>query len=91
MSRHHSSPATGRPRRHALWLLLIPIALFVLLPVVANRIQPMVLGMPFIIFYTVLSTVVTWAAVWVTARLDPLYRDNALESVPADDSDRGAS
>lgn len=73
-----------RPKRPALWLLVIPAILYLLTPLVANSIHPILLGMPFIVFYTVAVTVLTWAIIWLTARLDPIYRAGAVEPVPAD-------
>jgi hypothetical protein len=73
-----------RRKRPALWLLVIPAVLYLLTPLVANTIHPILLGMPFIVFYTVAVTVLTWAIIWLTARLDPLYRAGAVEPVPAD-------
>lgn len=71
-------------RRRPLWLLAVPVVLYLLTPVIANTIHPIVLGMPFIVFYTVGVTVLTWACVWLTARLDPVYHSDADEPVPAD-------
>ncbi|MGH8233568.1 MAG: DUF3311 domain-containing protein [Rhodanobacteraceae bacterium] len=78
-----SSPSI-RPRRRPLWLLAVPVALYLLTPLIANTIQPVVLGMPFIVFYTVGVTILTWAFIWLTASLDPLYKGDADEPVPAD-------
>lgn len=73
-----------RPKRPALLLLVIPAVLYLLTPLVANTIHPILLGMPFIVFYTVVVTVLTWAIIWLTARLDPIYRAGAVEPVPVD-------
>lgn len=73
-----------RCKRPALWLLIIPAVLYCLTPIVANRIEPMVFGVPFIIFYTAAVTVATWVVIWLVARLDPLYRAGAVEPVPVD-------
>ncbi len=74
----------GRSRRQVLWLLAIPVVLYLLTPLVANTIHPVVLGLPFIVFYTIVVTVLTPAFVWLVARMDPLYRSDADEPVPAD-------
>lgn len=77
----------GRPIRRgrsALWFLTVPVILYLLTPLVANAIHPVVLGMPFIVFYTVGVTILTWAFIWLTAHMDPLYRTDADEPVPAD-------
>lgn len=73
-----------RSRRPALWLLLLPAELYLLTPWLANRIQPVVLGLPFIVFYIVAVTLLTGIIMALVAWLDPLYRGNALEYVPAE-------
>lgn len=75
----------GRARRRALWLLLLPAVLFCLAPVVANRVEPRVLGVPFLLLWLLAATVVSPLAIWATARLDPAYRADADEPLPADD------
>lgn len=73
-----------RLSRHGAWLLPIPAILYCLTPVIANRIHPMIAGMPFIIAYAVAVTILTWAIIWLVARLDPVYRSQQSEPVPAD-------
>ncbi|GAB3213415.1 DUF3311 domain-containing protein [Marinactinospora thermotolerans] len=75
-----------RPRRHALWLLLVPAVLYCLAPFVANRIEPVILGMPFLLLWMVAATVISPLVIWLVARLDPIYRAGAPEPVPADDA-----
>lgn len=77
-------PSSSRPRRHALWLLAIPVVLYLLTPVVANTIHPIVLGMPFIVFYTIAVTVLAPIVVMAVAHMDPLYRHGESEPVPVD-------
>lgn len=90
MSRHHpAGKEKTRPRRrHSLWFLPIPILLFLLMPFVANRIHPVILGLPFIIFYTIISVVMSWASVWLASRFDPVYKANSPEPIPADKANR---
>lgn len=73
-----------RGKRYILWLLAVPVVLFLLTPVVANRIHPVVLGMPFIIFYTLAVTVLATVCTGIVASLDPVYRAAADEPVPVD-------
>ena len=72
-------------RRPALWLLLVPAVLYCAAPLVANSIEPRILGVPFLLAWVLAATVVSPLVIWAAARLDPAYRTDALEPVPADD------
>jgi len=76
--------APARTRRPALWLLLLPAAFFCAAPLVANRIEPRVLGVPFLLAWTVAATLLSPLVIWAVGRLDPLYRTGAAEPIPAD-------
>ncbi len=54
-------------------------------PLVANRVEPRVLGVPFLLAWMIAATVVSPLVIWLVARLDPAYRLNAVEPIPADD------
>ncbi|MYM20437.1 DUF3311 domain-containing protein [Brevibacterium sp. 5221] len=87
-----STPAPDQhsPRRRwSLLLLLVPVALFVLTPVVANTVQPRILGMPFMLAYIIGATIATWLFVWLAARFDHRYRGNEAEYVPVDHAFHG--
>jgi hypothetical protein len=71
-------------RRPALWLLWLPPVMYCLAPVVANRIEPRIFGVPFLIAYLIVVTVLTPIIIAATARRDPRYRANADEPVPVD-------
>ncbi len=73
-------------RRPALWLLWIPPVLYCLAPLVANRIEPRIVGVPFLIAYVIAVTVLTPIIIAAVARLDPHYRANADEPVPVDEA-----
>jgi Protein of unknown function (DUF3311) len=73
-------------RRPALWLLWLPAVLYCLAPVVANRIEPRIAGVPFLIAYVIAVTVLTPIIIAAVARLDPRYRANADEPVPVDEA-----
>ncbi|WP_225730757.1 MULTISPECIES: DUF3311 domain-containing protein [unclassified Nocardia] len=73
-----------RRRGAAMWLLLLPGLLYCLAPLVANRIEPRVFGIPFLIAYLIAVTALTGPIVAVAARFDPAYRSGAPEYVPAD-------
>ncbi|QIS22833.1 DUF3311 domain-containing protein [Nocardia terpenica] len=73
-----------RRRGPVLWLLALPGVLYLLAPVVANRIEPRVFGIPFLVFYLLAVTAATGPLVGLVARFDPAYRLGAPEFVPAD-------
>lgn len=76
-------------RGPALLLLTVPGVLFCLAPFVANRIEPRILGVPFLIAYLIAVTVLTGPLIWLAAHFDPAYRSGAAEFVPADDFSEG--
>ncbi|GAA1858181.1 DUF3311 domain-containing protein [Brevibacterium marinum] len=85
MSRIHDSPPSSPPRRRfSLLLLIIPVVLYVLTPVVANTIEPRIFGLPFVLTYTIIVTILTWFFVWMAARGDHYYRNDSPEYVPSD-------
>ncbi|MWA09484.1 DUF3311 domain-containing protein [Streptomyces sp. BA2] len=85
-----ASPLDGLPTlrgvaRPSLWLLLVPVLLYGSAPFVANRIEPRILGIPFLLAWVIAATVISPLVIWLAARLDPAYRTNAVEPIPADD------
>ncbi|MEU5954470.1 DUF3311 domain-containing protein [Streptomyces sp. NPDC047525] len=89
-SDHAASPLDGLPTvrgvaRPSLWLLLVPVLLYGAAPLVANRIEPRILGVPFLLAWVIAATVISPLVIWLAARLDPAYRTNAVEPIPADD------
>jgi hypothetical protein len=74
-----------RARRPVLWLLLVPAVLYCAAPLVANRIEPRVLGVPFLLAWIIAVTVISPIIIWIVARNDPAYRSDAAEPLPADD------
>ncbi|MFJ4922139.1 DUF3311 domain-containing protein [Streptomyces sp. NPDC088725] len=58
-----------RQRPHLLWLL-IPFVLFLVAPPWVNRVDPLVLGLPFLAFWLLASTLLTPVAVWLAYRGD---------------------
>ncbi|MDT0408167.1 MULTISPECIES: DUF3311 domain-containing protein [Streptomyces] len=83
------APETPRVRRPALWLLLVPALLYVLAPLVANRVEPRVFGLPFLWAWVIGATILSPLLIWLTARLDPVYRENAPEPLAGDTSAEG--
>jgi hypothetical protein len=76
--------ARVRTRRPALWLLLLPAVFFCAAPLAANRIEPRVLGVPFLLAWVIAATVLSPLVIWAVGRLDPLYRSGADEPIPSD-------
>lgn len=81
-------PASGG-RRRSLWLLLVPAVLYCAAPVVANSVEPRILGVPFLLAWIIMASVVSPLVIWAAARFDPAYRADAPEPIPADDSPAG--
>ncbi|MEV2254099.1 DUF3311 domain-containing protein [Streptomyces sp. NPDC050147] len=84
------SPLDGLPTlrsvaRPSLWLLLVPVLLYGSAPFIANRIEPRILGVPFLLAWVIAATVISPLVIWLAARLDPAYRTGAVEPLPADD------
>ena len=85
MSEAHDSASRSRPpRRWSLLLLIIPVILYALTPVVANSVEPRLFGLPFIVTYTIVVTILTWLFVWMAARGDRFYRGDLPEHIPSD-------
>ncbi|SCK58962.1 DUF3311 domain-containing protein [Streptomyces sp. WMMB 322] len=80
-------PASDRRRRRSLWLLVVPGVLYCAAPVFANSIEPRILGVPFLLAWIIMASLVSPLIIWLAARLDPAYRADALEPIPADDAD----
>ncbi|GAA2093724.1 hypothetical protein GCM10009801_61140 [Streptomyces albiaxialis] len=85
----HDDPLDGLPRirapRPALWLLLVPAVLYCAAPLVANRVEPRILGVPFLLAWVIGATVVSPLVIWLVARLDPAYAKGSVEPLPVDD------
>ncbi|MFF3545496.1 DUF3311 domain-containing protein [Streptomyces platensis] len=60
----------GSRRRPALWWLLLPYVLFLVVLPMVNRVTPTVLGLPFLFFWMLLATLATPLAVWLARRGD---------------------
>jgi hypothetical protein len=66
-----------RGRRSLLWLT-VPFLLFVAAIPLANRIDPVILGLPFLFFWALLAVILSPLAIWLAARRDPYFlRDEA--------------
>jgi Protein of unknown function (DUF3311) len=70
-------------RRSLLWLL-VPFVLFVAALPLANRIDPVILGLPFLAFWVVISVILSPLAIWLAARSDPLFRSDEPEGTDVD-------
>jgi hypothetical protein len=74
-----------RSSRPVLWLLLVPAVLYCAAPLVADRIEPRLLGIPFLLVWIIAATVISPIVIWIVSKLDPAYRAGAVEPVPADE------
>jgi len=59
-------------RRSLWWLLGPPVVYLAVLPLV-NRVEPIVLGLPFMMFWMLLATLVSPLFVWLAAKGDPVW------------------
>ena len=64
-----TTPPRRRKRPHLLWLLA-PYVLFLAAIPLVNRIEPLVLGVPFLFVWLLAATLATPAAVWLAHRGD---------------------
>lgn len=55
------------------WLLGPPVAYLGVLPL-ANRVEPVVLGLPFLMCWLLVATLLSPLFVWLAARGDPVWR-----------------
>jgi hypothetical protein len=72
-----------RHRRTLLWLL-VPYLLFVVAIPFVNRIDPVVLGLPFLFVWVLIGVLVSPAAIWLASRGDPLFAANEPEATDVD-------
>ena len=70
-------------RRSLLWLA-VPFVLFVLMIPLANRAEPVILGLPFLFFWALLSVILSPLAIWLAARKDPYYLRDEAERTDVD-------
>jgi hypothetical protein len=68
-----------RGRRSLLWLT-VPFLLFVLAIPFANRVDPVVIGLPFLAFWVLISVILSPLAIWLAARNDPLFAADEPEA-----------
>ncbi|MCU0635237.1 MAG: DUF3311 domain-containing protein [Gemmatimonadaceae bacterium] len=73
----------GRIARPWRWLLLVPVSALLSAPFVANRVEPFVAGLPFLLFYTVASAVTTALTLALVYRLDLRADARTRETDPA--------
>ena len=65
---------SARPSRTSLWWLFGPFVLYVPALPLYNRVEPIVLGLPFFLFWMLVATLLTPGCIWLAARGDPLWR-----------------
>ena len=67
-----------RGRRSLLWLI-VPYLLFVVAIPFVNRVDPVVLGLPFLYFWVLIGVLLSPLAIWLASRGDPLFAANEPE------------
>ena len=72
-----------RGRRSLLWLL-VPFVLFVVALPLANRVDPVILGLPFLAFWVLISVMLSPLAIWLASRHDPYFRADEPEGTDVD-------
>ena len=72
-----------RGRRSLLWLI-VPFVLFVFALPLANRIDPVILGLPFLAFWVLISVILSPLAIWLAARRDPYFKADEPEGTDVD-------
>jgi hypothetical protein len=59
--------------RRSLWWLCGPPVVFLVVPPFVNRVEPVVLGLPFLVFWLFVATLLTPLFVWLAAKGDPVW------------------
>jgi hypothetical protein len=59
--------------RRSLWWLLGPVVAFLVVSPFANRVEPVLLGLPFLLCWLLVATLVSPLFVWLAARGDPVW------------------
>ena len=72
-----------RGRRSLLWLL-VPFVLFVVALPLANRVDPVILGLPFLAFWVLISVMLSPLAIWMATRGDPYFARDEAEGTDVD-------
>ena len=72
-----------RGRRSLLWLI-VPFALFVFALPLANRIDPVILGLPFLAFWMLISVILSPLSIWLASRRDPMFQRDEPEATDVD-------
>ena len=72
-----------RGRRSLLWLI-VPFLLFVAAIPLVNRVDPVILGLPFLAFWVLIGVVLSPLAIWLAARGDPYFAADEAEPTDVD-------
>jgi membrane protein required for beta-lactamase induction len=72
-----------RGRRSLLWLI-VPFVLFVFALPFANRIDPVIWGLPFLVVWVLIGVVLSPLAIWLASRGDPLFEADEPERTDVD-------
>ena len=72
-----------RGRKSLIWLT-VPFLVFVAALPLVNRIDPVILGLPFLFFWALMAVIVSPLAIWLAARKDPYYLRDEAERTDVD-------
>jgi hypothetical protein len=70
--------------RRSLWWLTVPYLLFVVALPFVNRVDPVVLGLPFLFFWVLIGVLLSPLAIWLALRGDPQFAANEPEVTDVD-------
>jgi hypothetical protein len=70
--------------RRSLWWLTVPFLVFVAALPFVNRVDPVVLGLPFLFFWVLIGVLVSPLAIWLASRGDPRFTANEPEATDVD-------
>ena len=70
-------------RRSLVWLT-VPFLLFVAAIPLANRADPVILGLPFLFFWALISVLLSPLAIWLATRGDPYFARDEAEGTDVD-------
>lgn len=73
MTGHYQEVHVFTKRRSLWWLLGPPVLYLVALPLY-NRVEPVIVGLPFFMAWTLFATLLTPVCIWLAARGDPLWK-----------------
>jgi hypothetical protein len=70
--------------RRTLWWLIVPYLLFVVAIPFVNRVDPVVLGLPFLFLWVLIGVLLSPLAIWLALRGDSMFAANEPEATDVD-------